>query len=404
MVPKVIKTPREYEAALERVETLMDAKLGTAESDELELFVTLIELYEDKHYPIDLPDPISAIRFRMEQSGLKQQDLVQYIGSRGKVSEVLNGKRPLSLKMIRSLHVGLGIPADVLLQEPGAAMPEDLSGIDCGRFPLKDMVERGWFPSFRGKLSDVREHAEELVRGFLEPALRVGMQPALLRQHVRAGSTMDEHALLAWSVRVVTLAQEQSVPEYQQGSITNDFLKQLVNLSYMDAGPKLAKEFLAKNGIHLVTLNHLPKTHLDGAAMILPSGSPVVAITLRHDRLDNFWFTLFHELAHISLHFEKDGSCWFVDDLDAAGDKTEQEADKFAADALIPATLWRYAAIRKNPVAADVRRFAEKLRIHPAIVAGRIRREQGSYKILSPLVGHHEVRKHFPSSVGDGGA
>ena len=117
MRPKVIRTEQDYESALERIEELMDATAGTPESEELDLLTTLVELYEERQFPIDLPDPIDAIRFRMEQSGLRAKDLVPYIGNRSKVSEVLNKKRPLSIRMIRALHRGLGIPADVLLQE-----------------------------------------------------------------------------------------------------------------------------------------------------------------------------------------------------------------------------------------------------------------------------------------------
>ena len=122
MFPKVIKTDVEYEAALSRIEELLDADPGTPEGDELELLATLVELYEKAAHPIDLPDPVEAVKFRMEQAELKQKDLVPFIGSRSKVSEVLSGQRPLSLPMIRKLHQGLGIPAEVLLQEPGAGI------------------------------------------------------------------------------------------------------------------------------------------------------------------------------------------------------------------------------------------------------------------------------------------
>lgn len=121
MTPKVIKTEGDHEAALARVDELMDARLGTPEGDELELLVTLVELYEEGTFPIDPPTPVDAIRFRMEQAGLLPRDLVPFIGSRSKVSEVLGGKRRLSLRMIRSLHEGMGIPAEVLLQEHTAS-------------------------------------------------------------------------------------------------------------------------------------------------------------------------------------------------------------------------------------------------------------------------------------------
>ncbi len=119
MKPRVIKTQAQYEATLARIEEIFDAKPGTAKGDELELLLLLVETYEDAAYPIDLPDPIAALRFRMEQEGLKPKDLVPYIGSISKVSEVLNGQRPLSLTMIRKLVAGLRLPAEVALQATG---------------------------------------------------------------------------------------------------------------------------------------------------------------------------------------------------------------------------------------------------------------------------------------------
>ncbi len=101
----------------------MDAEPGSADEEALELWGLLIREYEKEHYPIELPDPIDAILFRMEQAGLKPKDLIPYIGSQSKVSEVLNRKRRLSLTMIRALQQGLGIPAEVLLQQPTPATP-----------------------------------------------------------------------------------------------------------------------------------------------------------------------------------------------------------------------------------------------------------------------------------------
>ncbi|MDG2989845.1 hypothetical protein L3556_02685 [Candidatus Synechococcus calcipolaris G9] len=115
-----IKSEAGYDAALEQIAVLMDARAGTPEADALDVLATLVENYENQHYPIGLPDPISGIRFRMEQQELSQGDLIPFIGSRSKVSEVLSGKRSLSLQMIRNLHQGLGISAEVLLQESGA--------------------------------------------------------------------------------------------------------------------------------------------------------------------------------------------------------------------------------------------------------------------------------------------
>ena len=112
---RLIKTEHEYETALARIAILMDAHPGTEEAERLEYWVTLVKLYEDEHYPMDQPAPVQAIVFAMEQQGLARKDLVPFIGSKSKVSEVLSGKRPLSLNMIRRLHAALGIPLDTLI-------------------------------------------------------------------------------------------------------------------------------------------------------------------------------------------------------------------------------------------------------------------------------------------------
>lgn len=123
MKPKVIKSRADYQAALAHLEKLMEAPPGTPQAEELELFAVLLDNYEREHFPIRLPDPVEAIKFRMEQQGLTRKDLEPFLGNQSKVSEVLNRKRPLSVAMIRALHEGLDIPAEVLLQEPGQRLP-----------------------------------------------------------------------------------------------------------------------------------------------------------------------------------------------------------------------------------------------------------------------------------------
>jgi len=112
-----IKTEADYEAALARVDELMDAKKDSPEGDELDILATLVESYEGKYHPVNAPDPIEAIRFRMEQSGLIDKDLTPYIGHSGRVSEILNYKRKLTLAMIRDLHHGLKIPTESLIDD-----------------------------------------------------------------------------------------------------------------------------------------------------------------------------------------------------------------------------------------------------------------------------------------------
>jgi len=113
---KPIRSKRDYESALKEVEGLWGAKSGTRDGDRLDVLATLIEVYEEEHYPIDPPDPIEAIKFRMEQQGLTRRDLEEIIGTRTRIAEVLNRKRGLSIGMIRRLHERLGIPAEVLIR------------------------------------------------------------------------------------------------------------------------------------------------------------------------------------------------------------------------------------------------------------------------------------------------
>ncbi|MBB5047840.1 HTH-type transcriptional regulator/antitoxin HigA [Rhodopseudomonas rhenobacensis] len=118
-----IKSQRDYRRALKEVEGLMAARRNTPEGDRLDVLVTLVEAWERKHYPLDLPDPVEAIKYHMEQNGLQPRDLIPFIGNRNRVHEVLNRKRELTLGMIRKLHEGLGIPAESLINvgQPKAA-------------------------------------------------------------------------------------------------------------------------------------------------------------------------------------------------------------------------------------------------------------------------------------------
>jgi len=111
---KPIKNEEDYTHALNYIETLMNAKPNTLQMDELEVLTTLVEAYEEQHYKIEVPDPIEAIKFRMEQEGLKQKDLISIVGSKSRVSEVLNKKRKLTIEMIRNLHNQLHIPIESL--------------------------------------------------------------------------------------------------------------------------------------------------------------------------------------------------------------------------------------------------------------------------------------------------
>jgi HTH-type transcriptional regulator / antitoxin HigA len=396
---RAIRSETDYKAALARIDELMDAEPGTPEGNELDVLTDLVELYEDKRIPMGYPTPLGAIRFRMEQGGLSPRDLMPFIGTRAKVSEVLTGKRPLTMQIARALHINLGIPADVLLQQPGGELPSALTGIEWHRFPLAEMARRGWIEKRR----NLQAHAEDLIRDLIR---RAGGEHALpvaffrKNDHARLNAKTDPYALKAWCWAVLAQANARPLPvAYKPGTVDLSLLREVAKLSWSNDGPRLAQEFLAKHGIHQICLEHLPRTHLDGAALQLADGTPVIGLTLRYDRLDNFWFCLLHELAHVGRHLNGTRGDGFVDDLSLRGvtgaprDPKEDEADEWAENGLIPSDVWRTSSVKDNPSPLSVVELAQQLGIHPAIVAGRVRHETGNYRLLSHFVGTGTVRK-----------
>ena len=391
-----IRSEEDYEAACARISELMGAQLDTPEGDELDVLADLVEHYEDKHYPIGMPTAVDAIEFRMDQAGLTRRDLIPLIGSRQKVSEILTGKRDITISMARALHKHLGIPADLLLQEPGAAFDSTYDDIDPRRYPLKEMAKRNWIP----QSPDLLDRAEEVINTLVEKA--GGPQAAdlsLYRKngHRRINAKTDPYALKAWCWRVLGQANENPPQaRYRPGTVTEPFMREVAQLSVYEDGPRRAQQRLAAHGITLVIERHLPRTHLDGAALCLLDGRPVIGLTLRYDRIDNFWFSLMHELAHVSLHLDCHDNILFIDDLSlAVDDPLEDDADTLAQNALIPPQLWQTSPVRERATILAVYDFARETEVHPAVIAGRIRHDRGNYRLLSQLVGSGEVRRQF---------
>ena len=396
-----IRTEDDYELALARIHEIFHAEIGTPEGDELDILTSLVELYEAKHHPIEVPSALAAIEFHMDQQGLKQRDLIPYIGGRAKVSEVLSGKRPITMSMARALHRHLGIPADILLQEPGAALDSTFDDIDPRKFPLKTMAKRGWI----SEAPDLEDRAEELIRDLIRRAgcRELAAAPVYRKNdHRRINTKTDPYALKAWCWQLMAEARAaQPQTDYQPGVVTPDVLQQVARLSRGEDGPRKAQEFLSERGIALQVLSHLPRTHLDGAALLLGDGRPVIGLTLRYDRIDNFWFTLLHELAHVGRHLHEESNEWFADDftlrnrLGTQEDIRETEADEWAENALIPADAWNASTVKQIPRAMAVINFSSAIGVHPAIVAGRVRYERGNYRLLSQFVGSGQVRRQF---------
>jgi HTH-type transcriptional regulator/antitoxin HigA len=397
MDPRIIKTNADYKRAIEEAESLiaLDPDPATDEAERLDLLSLLIEKYESEKFPIDLPDPLEAIKFRMDEQGLRQRDLIPFIGSKSKVSEVVAGKRSLTVPMIRALHEGLGIPADVLLQE---SQPEDeqQEEVDWQKFPLKEMAKRGWL---KATPKELRGDAKRLVVRFFEPLGDIESVPVFCRRTIveRSGKSMDKYALRAWTTRVLIRAKSMELSSYSTRTVDKEFMEQVAHLSPSEKGPIEAQKYLADHGIALIVEPHLPRTHLDGAAMLSSDGRPIIGLTIRHDRIDNFWFNLIHELAHIWKHLKSSDET-FVDDLDSGPgkDPREKEADRLAGEILIPRRIWKRSDAYRQRTTDAIQDLALRLKIHPAIIAGKIRHDAKNYYILSQMVGKGKVRMLFP--------
>lgn len=387
---KIIKSAEDYEAAMTRLSALMslDPQPNSKEENELELLALVIRDFERQTVPPVKADPIESILFRMDQMQLSRKDLEPYIGSISKVSEVLSRKRPLSLSMIRRLNQGLGIPANVLIED--VACVDEAPEIDYTRFPLKEMMDRGCFGNFKGSAQKLKDYAEDLMSGFMRELQPKQMGAAFLRAplHQRGDRQANELAIQAWRMCVLRKAKDvRLVREYKKDTITLAWMRELARLSVFNEGPRLAQEHLARHGILLIIEKHFRRTFLDGAAMLDGAGRPVVALTLRHDRIDNFWFALMHELAHVALHLTPEAS-FFSDDLDRSNSQAvEEEADAMAQVALIPPESWDGARVRQTLASDDAVALAEEIGVHPAIVAGRLRHETKDFRLLNHIIG-----------------
>ncbi|MGA4657586.1 ImmA/IrrE family metallo-endopeptidase [Proteus terrae] len=399
---KVIKTEKQHQDYLERIHSLMLMMPPTRskEHDELELLITIVEAYENSKYPIEPPDPIDAICFRMHEKGLKQVDLVPYLGTRSRVSEVLSRKRPLTVSMIKALSIGLGISTETLIgvNANDATVPE--SGVDWSKFPVKEMISRGWISE---KNDVIRNSAEEVIKSFIN---QMGWQTSSLSfKRTLSGdaySPSTKYALFAWVSRVVQQARKkkETLEIFDSSVLSTSFLRDLAQLSWFEKGPLLAIEFLEKHGIAVIIEPSLKGTRIDGAALKDIDGLPIIGLTLRHDRLDNFWFTLLHEVVHIWKHVSSEET--FLDDLDfSSEDKKEAEANRLAKEAFIPRAVWKRSDAYVSPSKESIDALSRELKITPAIIAGRLRRDSGNYRLFPELVGQGEVSKILNTLINE---
>jgi HTH-type transcriptional regulator/antitoxin HigA len=380
---KPIRTTADLQSAKAELAKLLRLPHAPDRDDNIAVLATLIEQFENHNFPVDVSDPVAAIKYRMEEKGFTPRDVEPYIGSRARVSEVLSGKRQLSIDMIRSLHEGLGIPYEALISERH-------QGTDRERVSAPAVARLN-------ALGFALDHHE--VPAFISSSMPKSMPLALLRKTrtQRAASKTDQSALLLWQAAVVQRSERVSGP-FQPRAFGAEALRQIARLSVKPDGPVRAVRKLAEFGVSVVIMPPLPGTFLDGAVMSDPAGQPVIGLTLRHDRTDSFWFTLLHECAHVSLHFATlmKGETVFIDDMEIRSeDEYEREADVLARESLVPSNILDQVNWGLESTFDDLMMLATRARVHPSIAAGRWQRDHQNYKKFSRLIERNALRPMF---------
>jgi HTH-type transcriptional regulator/antitoxin HigA len=359
-----------------------------------------------RHFPSTLTEIGEKLIEARVSQGLSQRALAERLGMKEQQVQRYEQERYLTANLTRVAEVADALELDLFaffetrkdtFIDKIAPNLKGSIGFDLTKLPVREMKRREWLEKMRTPMAAATDAAtdEELAAAFVSQAFQGHQAPSLHKQHVRMGSEQDPYALLAWKAQVLHSARRASTALRPGGQTLDAYaIKRLVALSAAPDGPAKAVDVLREHGIILVFERHLPSTHLDGAAMLLNDDIPVIGLTLRYDRLDNFWFVLLHEVAHVILHRERGLREGFFDEDRAPLQSTiEGEADEFAQSAYIPNEVWTRSFVRFTASSEQVQKFALKRKIGAAIVAGRIRKERNDYTVFSELVGSGTVRK-----------
>jgi HTH-type transcriptional regulator / antitoxin HigA len=337
--------------------------------------------------------PIILIKARIA-NGLTQAELAAKLGMKEQQIQKYEAENYESVSLRTLLRIAtelrISIDGDIQFKEVRST---DL--LDVSNFPIKQMYKRRWFPEFSGSLNDAVRNSSTLIANLFQNAGIENMQTALNRRSIRTSAVVNRDALNVWYARVIIKAREQELEHYfDKNGVDTQWFNHLASYTNHDDGPEQAVKFLKNSGIRVIFEAQLEGTYLDGAALLIDKVFPAIAMTLRYDRLDNFWFVLFHELAHIILHLGVEFDSIF-DDLDTREEGIEKEADNFALNIAIPDSVWKKSLVRFSPSDKTIINQALSLKVHPAIIAGRVRWESQDFYKYNNLVGQGEVRKKF---------
>lgn len=332
----------------------------------------------------------------------KQKDLARKLGRQEQSIQRWESERYRSISLGNFMKVARALSVEFSAQfQPSHVAkwlpPPDVSQAEVQKV-LKHARTHNWF---EGQDSDPEDRSKRLIRYVSEHVTRYGT-PSLLRTGINVKDHSEDWVLLSWKAQVTRRAERIiKCEQLSYRPLNVSWLKQLAKLSANADGPLQAQTLLKEHGIVLIIERNIPGMEVDGAAFLVES-IPVIGLTLRRDALDNFWFTLMHEVAHVILHYKTGLASGFFDDVEHAEvDEFEQEANKFASDLLVPEELWSRTPARIAKTSAPIENLAKQLSVAPAIIFGRIRFERKNYTIFSDKIGRGTVRKLFLPEVKD---
>ena len=340
--------------------------------------------------------------------GLSQKDLARKIGK--KPQEIQRweseGYSKITLSNFRKISELLGVEIISNIIWPDPSSTDFLPETDPKKLKkiIKHARDQNWFKPKLDTNSETKGQHEyfELSQLIMEDKGRT-RSPSLLRTGLKATEASDDLTLLAWKAHVTRQAEaiiKSGIPRFDILEIS--WLKDIAKLSLEKDGPILVQKRLLDNGIILAIEPHIVGMTVDGAAFLVGE-TPVIALSLRRDAIDNFWFTLLHEIGHVYLHFKTGLDVGFFDEgaidekleISDRVQKMEREADEFAQELLIPSEVWRGSSARISKREEPIIRLAKKLEVHPAIIFGRIRMERKNYALFAKKIGSGMVRRHF---------
>lgn len=327
--------------------------------------------------------------------GMTQKDLANFLGL--KMQQIqkyeADGYQTASLRRIATIAEALGLD----VHQTGELVGQRALGVaDPSRpsaFPLGEMYRRGWLAPYGGLSLDTREAATRHLSAFFAQAF--GELSGPRRRYARSSGPPHAPAISAWEARIMILADACPPARIPMPTLVNEnWLSTLVGLTRLRDGVRQARDYLEEIGVALIVEEALPGMRLDGAALRSSKGRLVVGLTLRDPRLETFWFTLMHLLAHLVLHVAPKGYDAIFDELDApANSDIEDEADVFSRELLIPSRKWSQCKSQFSWSRKTVIEDARRLGVGPAVVEGHIRRQYGEAQVRTRLTPNVDVRK-----------